>query len=78
MSLSQCNNLLAYMKAGNSITAAKALKQLGITSLHRRLSDLKERGYEINDVWTVVKTRYRNGKTKVKTYSLSNKKGGKK
>lgn len=24
MSLSQCNNLLAYMKAGNSITAAKA------------------------------------------------------
>ena len=35
----------------NGITSLDAFRKFGITSLHRRLTDLREMGYEISDTW---------------------------
>ena len=48
---SQCNRLLKKLKRKKGITSLEAFQELGITSLHRRLSDLKEAGYVIGDQW---------------------------
>lgn len=47
----QCNLLLQKLQRKKGITSLEAFQELGITSLHRRLSDLRERGYEISDTW---------------------------
>lgn len=48
---SQCGRLLMKLKRQKGITSLEAFQELGITSLHRRLSDLREMGYEISDTW---------------------------
>lgn len=45
--LSQCLKLLPYLRSKRGITALEASKNLNITSLHRRLSDLRDMGCEI-------------------------------
>lgn len=47
----QCTRLLKVLKRPEGITSLDAFKELGITSLHRRLSDLRQGGYEISDTW---------------------------
>lgn len=42
--------LVEAMKKG-TITSLDAFKKFGITSLHRRLSDLREMGWIIADSW---------------------------
>ena len=42
----QCDRILRYIDETGSITWAEAAYELGISSLHRRLSDLREQGYD--------------------------------
>jgi hypothetical protein len=67
----QAKALLAYLMTGKTITAVQALGELGIASFHRRVTDLKERGWHINSEWVTVPTRYGSGKTKVKQYTIN-------
>ena len=46
----QYDKLVRAMKKG-TITSMDAFRQFGITSLHRRLSDLRAMGYVIADAW---------------------------
>lgn len=48
---SQCNMLLKHFAKGHAISNITASRMYGITSLHRRLSDLKNEGYVIRDEW---------------------------
>lgn len=48
MTTSQTNQILEYMRAGNSITPLDALRLFGCMRLGARIYDLKQRGYEIN------------------------------
>lgn len=43
----QCLRLLPYLRSKRGITALEASKNLHITSLHRRLSDLRDMGVTI-------------------------------
>ena len=47
---SQCQTILKTF-GKRSFTTAIVLAHLGITSLHRRLSDLEDRGYIIERKW---------------------------
>ena len=46
-SASQKNRILAFMKAGNSITAIQALSMFGSLRLGARIADIKADGYEV-------------------------------
>ena len=56
--------ILAYMKAGHSITFLEALARFGCMHLPRRILDLKERGHDIGDAWET------NGEKRFKRYFL--------
>lgn len=45
---SQCLKLLPFLRSKRGITALEASKNLHITSLHRRLSDLRDMGCVID------------------------------
>ncbi len=55
---SQTQRLLSHLKMGRRVTSYSAMELLGITSLHRRLADLRERGYVINSMWQTIKNRF--------------------
>lgn len=44
----QCDRLLAYFKAGCTITSMEAYQKFGITQLGRCISDLERQGYVFN------------------------------
>ena len=52
---SQCKQLRAYMERGHYVSSMVAYDRFGITSLHRRLSDLRRQGLEIKDRWAKPK-----------------------
>lgn len=56
--MSQESKILAYLKAGNSITPMVALQKFGCFRLGARIHDLKQSGYAIN-----CRRVKRNGKT---------------
>lgn len=43
--ISQAKKIVAYMNRNRYITSYEAVKELGVISLQRRLSDLRESGY---------------------------------
>lgn len=45
---SQCSRLLAHLARGRTITSMEAFRRFGVTSLHRRLEELRERGHRID------------------------------
>lgn len=45
---SQCSRLLAHLSRGRTITSLEAFRRFGVTSLHRRLAELRERGHRID------------------------------
>lgn len=45
---SQCKEILAYMKAGNSITPIEALAEFGCFRLGARIWDLRDDGHNIH------------------------------
>ena len=47
----QTEGLASLFRAGESITSIEAFAYFKITSLHRRISDLKEKGWRVKDVW---------------------------
>ena len=55
---SQAARLLSHLKQGRKVTSYSAMELLGIASLHRRLADLREQGYVIQDTWQTIKNRY--------------------
>lgn len=65
---SQKNDLWTALKNGRKITRAVAWYEFGISELPKRISELRQEGKPINDVW--IKVTNRNGKkTRVKEYS---------
>ena len=64
---SQCNMILKHCRTGKPITSLEATLRYGITSLHRRLSDLRNKGY----VFSKVKSKGNNGKRYIKYYIKS-------
>lgn len=63
---SQCERLLAHLARGRTVTSMEAFRRFGVTSLHRRLAELRERGHAI-DYGTEFKTRQG---VKLKKYRL--------
>ncbi len=65
--MNQSQAIVDYIKTHGAITQLHATMNLGCTSLHRRLSDLREIGYVFGSSWLIVQNRY--GKTtRVKSY----------
>ena len=46
-SQSQCNQIIAWLEKGNTITQLEALKMFGCFRLASRIHDIRERGYDI-------------------------------
>ena len=44
---SQCNYILAYLRAGNTLTPAIAYEKFGSLACHSRIAELRERGHNI-------------------------------
>lgn len=65
-SLSQKENILAYLKRGKVITPLEALNLFGCMRLQARIYDIKEDGYNICKAWKELP----NGK-RVMSYWLS-------
>lgn len=65
----QRTRVLEYINKKGGITSLEAFKELGVSRLSAVIFDLKEKGYNIKDVWIVVTNRY-GEETKVKRYYL--------
>lgn len=46
---SQEQQILNYMKQGNRITPAAAYHKFGCLALHSRISDLRQKGFNVDD-----------------------------
>ena len=55
---SQCEDVLAYMEQHGGITQLEATNALGITRLSARIFDLREKGYNIENVTETGKNRF--------------------
>ena len=67
--MSQLEEVLAYLKLGNSITSMEAIQMFGTTRLGAIIFDLKKKGWDINSVLVPVLNRH--GKTtRVSSYTL--------
>ena len=66
--MTQCEMILAYMKANGGITAHQALNDIGCMRLASRIHDLRAQGYKIATKY--VKVKGRNGTAVVARYSL--------
>ncbi|MBQ1296504.1 MAG: helix-turn-helix domain-containing protein [Clostridiales bacterium] len=66
---SQQNRILDYLTKHESITRLEAWNALGISELPKRISELRQIGYVIEDEWKEVTNRY-GERTRVKAYSL--------
>ncbi len=58
MKVSQCEQIIAYMKKHGSITQLDAYLDIGCWRLASRISDLKRKGYLIKREMITVKNRY--------------------
>jgi hypothetical protein len=67
--MSQTQAIVRFCNMKGSITNHQAM-QIGILSLHRRLTDLREKGYEFSSQWVKVPTRYGKGETEVLKYRI--------
>lgn len=55
---SQCDMILLYLKEHGSITALDAIREFGCMRLAARISDLRERGYDIETFDEYSNNRY--------------------
>jgi len=69
MSKTQTQVLLSHLKQGRKITSKSAWELFGISSLQRRLSDLREKGHTILDTWQTVPNRH-GDEVRIKVYTL--------
>lgn len=68
MKAPQTIQILSYMKEHGSITPMEAVQHIGCMRLAARISELKDRGYNIKTELKTVATR--DGTAKVASYSL--------
>jgi hypothetical protein len=61
----QCRQVYDLLKSGVRLTVLSAITEYGISSLPRRILDLKEAGIEIKDRWM-----QEDGKNKYKEYYI--------
>ena len=66
---SQNEHILDYMRTHGGITQMVALKKISVMRLASRISDLRRRGYRINDRFQTVTNKY-GEKCNVKVYWL--------
>lgn len=59
--ISQCSQLLAYMKNAGAITTMEAIRKLNIVRPASRIKDLKDLGYDIQT--EIVWEKKRDGST---------------
>lgn len=64
--MTQCDAILAHLRAGNTLTPLEALQMFGTLALHSRANELRARGHDVK--CTMVT---RNGK-RVGCYAISN------
>ena len=55
---SQNERILDYMRTYGGITQMEALKKISVMRLASRISDLRRRGYRINDRFQTVTNKY--------------------
>lgn len=65
----QCGKILAFLQAGNSLTAIDALNKFSCNRLAARINDLRKQGYSINSRLVVVLNR-EGASCRVAEYSL--------
>ena len=56
---SQCEQILRYMKAHGSITAAEAMEYIGCYRLAARIADLRKAGHTIESKMVTGKNRHK-------------------
>lgn len=66
---SQNERILDYMREHGGITQMEALKKISVMRLASRISDLRRRGYHINDRFQTVTNKY-GEKCQIKVYWL--------
>lgn len=70
MKVSQCKQIVEYMRKHGSITPKEADRRIGCMRLASRISDLRKQGYAIKV--ERVKVKKRNGRTtSIARYSLA-------
>lgn len=52
------DKVLAFMKANKGITVKTCQEKIGTTELRKIISNLKDKGYNIGDVWEDGANRY--------------------
>jgi hypothetical protein len=67
--MTQCEYLLKHFRSGKAITTLQAHRE-GITSLSKRICELRDTGHSFTKTWKTVKTRYGNGKARVVEYRI--------
>lgn len=67
--MTQHDLILNYLKKFRTITPYEAFKDLGITKLATRLSEMKQEGYQFADVWVEDVNRFGEN-VRYKRYSL--------
>lgn len=67
--MNQETRVKKYLERGHIITSLDAREQLGIISLPKRISNLRQSGMIIKDRWKCVKNRF-NEDTRIKEYYL--------
>lgn len=45
--MTQCEAILAHLRAGHSITPAQAYERFGCLALHSRAAELRSRGHDV-------------------------------
>ena len=67
--MTQNEYLIQRFRSGKSITTLQAHRE-GITSLSKRICELRDIGHNFTKTWKKVKTRYGNGKVRVVEYRI--------
>lgn len=67
--MTQHDLILNYLKKFRSITPYEAFKDLGITKLATRISEMRQEGYQFADVWVEDVNRFGEN-VRYKRYSL--------
>lgn len=67
--MTQYDLILKYMKDFGTISPYEAFRDLGITKLATRISEMRKKGYEINSEWVNTANRY-GQEVKYKRYCL--------
>lgn len=67
--MSQCDDIMKYMRDHGSITQGEASREIGCTRLAARIADLERKGNNILHETLTVKNRY-GKKVQIKSYSI--------